>query len=541
MDNPINQWPVALRLTAGFGTAALGLGVVAGVAVVLFGGVGQDARASRDTQELAALAAEAKYAAADWNGWQTAYALDAVLADGALDAPGGSRATFLASAAHLDDVLTRLEQARGLSADDAGQVTRARAAYEQFMQLDDQVYVSYEDGSPSGVAAANGLVLGEEITQFQALATAMDQLATDLGARSTDTLDSTVAAAGRGRSVALGVSAVVLIALVGIGSVVSRGITGPLTRVVRTLEALADGDLSARVRPSSGGELGRLEAALNTSTDSLHDVVSSVVATSGAIAAASEQLAASSAQISASAEETRVRSGVVSSAADEASRSVATVAAGAQEMTASIREIALNANAAARVAAGAVSEAEDTTRTVVRLAASSREIGEVVEAITAIAGQTNLLALNATIEAARAGEAGKGFAVVAGEVKELAQETARATEDITRRVAAIQADTTGAMAAIDRIGGVIGQINDYQLTIAAAVEQQTATTNEMSRSVAEGSGATSQIATTITGVWTAAGATTDALAHCAAAVEELSRMADGLRVAVRHFTTDAAH
>ncbi len=154
-------------------------------------------------------------------------------------------------------------------------------------------------------------------------------------------------------------------------------------------------------------------------------------------------------------------------------------------MSASIREIAQNANEAARVAAGAVTEAEATNQTIARLGESSKEIGDVVKVISAIAGQTNLLALNATIEAARAGEAGKGFAVVADEVKELARETARATEDIARRVEAIQADTGGAVAAIGRIGEVIGQINDYQLTIASAVEEQTATTNEMSRSVAE--------------------------------------------------------
>jgi methyl-accepting chemotaxis sensory transducer len=166
-------------------------------------------------------------------------------------------------------------------------------------------------------------------------------------------------------------------------------------------------------------------------------------------------------------------------------------------MGASIREISSNANDAARVAAEATAVAASTQEVVEELGRSSREIDEVIRTITGIAEQTNLLALNATIEAARAGDAGKGFAVVAGEVKDLAAETSRATEDITNRISKIQEDTNQAVGAIHRISEIISSINDYQTTIAAAVEEQTATTNEMSHSIAEAATGSGQIASDI--------------------------------------------
>jgi methyl-accepting chemotaxis protein len=170
-----------------------------------------------------------------------------------------------------------------------------------------------------------------------------------------------------------------------------------------------------------------------------------------------------------------------------------------------------------------------------RLGASSVEIGNVVKVITSIAEQTNLLALNATIEAARAGEAGKGFAVVANEVKELAQETARATEDISRRVEAIQADTGNAVAAIGEIGRIIARINDYPLTIASAVEEQTATTAEMSRSVTEAAGGANDIAGSIAGVAQATQATTATLTEADTTVTQLSQLASQLQHEVARF------
>lgn len=247
------------------------------------------------------------------------------------------------------------------------------------------------------------------------------------------------------------------------------------------------------------------------------------------LGSSAEELTAVSTQMASNAEETSAQANVVSAASEQVSKNVQTVATGVEEMNAAIREIAKNASDSARVSQKAVTDAQTANATISKLGESSAEIGKVIKVITSIAEQTNLLALNATIEAARAGEAGKGFAVVANEVKELAKETAKATEDISRKIEAIQADTTGAVMSIKQIGEVISQINDISNTIASAVEEQTATATEMSRNVAEAAKGTSEIAQNITSVAQAAQNTTQGATNCQQAASELSRMATELQ------------
>ncbi len=320
------------------------------------------------------------------------------------------------------------------------------------------------------------------------------------------------------------------------GVVVARSIRRSVGAMAASLDALADGDLTRTARVQTRDEIGAMARSLDKAQVALRGTLERVGEVAGSVSGSAERLLASGAQVASGAEETSAQAGVVAAAAAEVSRNVQAVAAGAEQMGASIREIAQNAHEAARVAAQATEAAAATTQTVARLGVSSREIGDVVKVITTIAEQTNLLALNATIEAARAGEAGRGFAVVAGEVKELAQETAKATEDIGRRVAAIQADTTGAVAAIEQISQVIATINDYQLTIASAVEQQTATTTEMSRGVVEAATGSGEIAANIDGVATAAGTTTQVVTEMESAIRELTAVSADLRERLGAFT-----
>jgi len=326
----------------------------------------------------------------------------------------------------------------------------------------------------------------------------------------------------------------VILAL-GLSLLVIRSILAGVNRVVTVAGAMEKGDLTARTKLTSHDEIGTMGRSIDSAVTALAGVITTVAESASTLASASEELAAATQQISAAAEEAATQAGVVASAAEQVSRNVDSVASGTSQMGASIHEIATNSVQASGVSAEAVSKAATASDTIKRLGASSEEIGNIVNLITSIASQTNLLALNATIEAARAGEAGKGFAVVASEVKDLAQETAKATHDIVGRVEAIQTETAAAVSVIAEIQDVINSIDNFQTTISAAVEEQTATTAEISRSVAEAAIGTGEIASNITGVATSADVTAQGVTEAQKSVNELAHMSEDLLAALSGF------
>ncbi len=308
---------------------------------------------------------------------------------------------------------------------------------------------------------------------------------------------------------------------------------GAMARAVQVFKEnmLKKEELQTREETESVAKVQRTEA-IDRLTGEFDRRVQEVLS---AVTSSATEMQTTAQQMSSTAEETSRQSANVASASDQATANVQTVAATAEELSASITEIGRQVMQSARISQNAVTEAEATNETVQGLADAAQRIGDVVSLINDIAGQTNLLALNATIEAARAGEAGKGFAVVAQEVKNLANQTAKATEDISKQITAVQEETTGAVGAIEKIRAIIGEVNDIATTISSAVEEQGVSTQEIARNVQQAARGTQDVNQNIEAVNKTAGETGAAAVQVLSASQEMSRKAEGLRGEVIRF------
>jgi methyl-accepting chemotaxis protein len=316
---------------------------------------------------------------------------------------------------------------------------------------------------------------------------------------------------------------------------IARSVRRPVNALMGSIEHLAAGDLTHDIPVTSQDEIGRMAAALGHAVGEIRTIVTGVAESAAALAGSSDALSATNHQISGAVRSTSERADHASASAAQVAGNVDLLSAAAVELGASIREISRNTGQAAEVGEEAVAAAQTTNAIVAKLGDSSAEIGQVLKVITSIAEQTNLLALNATIEAARAGDFGKGFAVVAGEVKELAQETAKATNDITRRVEAIQADAAEAVIAIAQIGDVIHRMNGFQTAIASAVSQQSDTSEEMGHTATAAASGSAAIATAITDVAGATGQTMTGIGETERAAAELAQLSRQLQDLVTRF------
>jgi methyl-accepting chemotaxis protein len=418
-----------------------------------------------------------------------------------------------------------------LAANLPGDATVAKA------KKDWEAYLAFMSATQGGNASPEELAEG--LKQYNQLRAALSEDQAALKVRAAQVAEQSIADAEEAGTratwtIGLLLGAGVLLSLL-IGFRVASRVGETVRSVAHIAEGLAEGDLTRTSGVTTRDEIGRMAAAMDRGISRLREDVVQLAGSVTTLQTAAGQLSSVSVAVDAAANQASAQAGTVAAAADVVSNNLQIVSAGSQEMGSAIRDISVSTSEATEVAAQAVQVAEATNAIVSRLGDSSAEIATVVKVITSIAEQTNLLALNATIEAARAGELGKGFAVVAGEVKDLAQETAKATEDISQRVQAIQADTSGAVTAIGEISTIIERINGLQLTIASAVEEQTATTQEMNRTLTEAASGAGNIAATITSVSDATRRTTDTVGDTRHAAEDLTATAAQLQTVVSRF------
>jgi methyl-accepting chemotaxis protein len=531
---------VATRLVVGFLIVALCVVAIWMAAISASRGTRDTAERLSAAQAQLDAAQQLKFRITDISGWQVGYAFDIVRgAPGELGATADTAETRAAFLQAMRDFSAELDTiaALPLPAADQASVRAIRDAYDDFKALDDRVIAAYRAGTPQQVAAANDLVVGEGLEVYARISDPVHLLLANAEQRAAAAEKAARSTASRTGRLANTVGSVALVLAVVMALGLSVSILRPLRALHERLSDIAEGegDLTHRLVVSGNDEFTTVSREFNTFVDKIAATVRAISGSASTVAVASERLTDTSTRIMTSAQQTSNRSGLIVASADEVSGNVRTVADGAEQMSASIQEIAGTAADAARIGGQTTVLTQSAHDLIGRLSGSSQQIGNVVTVINDIAAQTNLLALNATIEAARAGEAGKGFAVVATEVKDLAQETARATGDIAAKVQSIQSDTMAATEAISQIVEITGRLGDYQNTIAAAVEQQNVTTTEIGRNISQAAAGSADIAANIATISDAARVTTGGVEETRAAAEELSAMSRELRALVGQF------
>jgi methyl-accepting chemotaxis protein len=500
---------------------------------------GQQQRDGSKAGQLGALnraVMQLKFRNTDLSGWQVAYAWDAATMGGkaAVAPDAANRKGFLESAGHVESELSAVP-AGSLTGSEATMFATIRDNLESFLKLDTQIAGLYAQDSPATTAQANALVVGAGYDAYYKVSETTTKLADAVQARTIAAqkhADGVSAASRTGMLLGLGLALVVAVVL---ALLITASVVEPVRRVAAGLRTLADRDLSTSLDDTGTDELAEMAHAYNGAASAIRQALAGVGERAASLASSSRELFALSERMDGQATTVSAQANAASGVADQVSGKVSTVASAAEEMTASIQEIARSTSSAVAVAADAVTSTEITSTAVGELNAASVEIGQIVKTITSIAEQTNLLALNATIEAARAGDAGKGFAVVASEVKDLAQETARASEDIIGKIDAIQLTTGRAGESISQITDVVSRISEIQQTIAAAVEEQSATTNEINRNVSDLADGSREIAVNIAGVAGTAAATSGEATSTQRAAGDLSATAQEMQALVGSF------
>ncbi len=535
MRKQLRRVRVGGRLALAFGlmTALLLIVTVVGSAAVRSLDAAQsearlDSAERRDAQRI-------RFAISDAHSAQIEAILEVTRGNvSALEASSPERVEFDSAVQRARTYIAGIDT-EGFPADLRDKVASLSSAFDDFLAADAALLSEQR----AAVAAGSVAPRSQYEDEAQQSGLAVERLANEVVAEFDRQVDASETAGNevtlRANIVMITVGAIAIALSIMLAIVITRSVTVPLQGTISVLRAMATGDLTRRVRDTNTDEVGQLAQALDETSDNLNRLLQKVVESSSTLGAAAEELTATSHEMAAAAEETAASAGSVSTAAEQVSQSLQSVSAGTEELDVSIREVAAATASGARVVAQAVKVADDARITVTKLGESSAEISEVAQVITDIAQQTRMLALNATIEAARAGEAGKGFAVVAAEVKELARMTAQSSEDIGRRIGAIQNDSIQAVSAIAEIADAVTQVYDLQTATAASVEQQSATTRDIAMALSQAATGSSEIARNITEVAvTAQGATQGAL-ETQSAAGSLARLSTDLQAAVNPF------